>query len=62
MTLFISIIMPVYNAGEFLSTALDSIIQQNFNDYEIILIDDGSKDNSNNICKEYAKHILILCL
>ena len=63
MTLFISIIMPVYNAGKFLSTALDSIIQQNFNDYEIILIDDGSKDNSNNICKKNTKtypHIVFI--
>lgn len=52
---YISIIIPVYNTANYVTRTLDSIIQQNFYDYEIILVDDGSKDNSANICKQYAE-------
>lgn len=57
---FFSIIIPAYNVQDTIKRTLDSVIDQNFNDYEIILIDDRSTDNSYNICKEYAlnnKHI-----
>jgi glycosyltransferase involved in cell wall biosynthesis len=50
----ISIIIPVYNAQEFLRRCLDSIQQQTFGDFEAILINDGSTDNSAAICKEYS--------
>lgn len=52
---YISIIMPVYNSAKFVSKALDSIVMQNFHDYEILLINDGSADNSASICREYTK-------
>lgn len=52
--LFFSIIMPVYNAEDFLKDSLSSIISQDFGDYECILIDDGSKDRSFAIMQEYA--------
>ena len=51
----ISIVVPVYNAEKTLHRCLDSIIAQTYTDWECILIDDGSKDNSPAICNEYAE-------
>ena len=51
----ISIIVPVYNVEKYLSRCLDSILFQSFPDWECILIDDGSSDNSGKICDEYAQ-------
>ena len=51
----ISIIVPVYNAESFLHMCVDSIINQTFKELEIILINDGSRDNSGMICDEYEK-------
>ena len=50
----LSIIVPVYNSEKYLSKCLDSLISQTFNNTEIICINDGSKDDSLNILKEYA--------
>lgn len=50
----ISIIVPVYQAEAFLRRCLDSIVGQTFQDWECILVDDGSKDSSGAICDEYA--------
>lgn len=51
----ISVIVPVYNVEEYLSECVESIRNQTYNNLEIILVDDGSTDNSANICDEYAK-------
>lgn len=51
----ISVIVPVYQAESFLFRCLDSIIFQTFTDYEVILVDDGSKDNSGRICDLYVE-------
>ena len=51
----ISIIIPVYNAEKTLRQCIDSVLSQDFKDFELILIDDGSKDSSPVICDEYAK-------
>ena len=51
----ISVIVPVYNAEKYLNECISSIINQTFEDIEVICIDDGSTDNSLNILKEYAK-------
>jgi glycosyltransferase involved in cell wall biosynthesis len=48
-----SIIIPVYNVEKYLKDCLDSILLQNFNDFEIICVDDGSTDSSRNICDQY---------
>jgi len=48
-----SIIIPIYNSEKYLEKCLDSLLDQTVDDYEIILIDDGSKDNSGNICDLY---------
>lgn len=51
----ISVIVPMYNAEKYIAFCLESILGQTFNDYEIILIDDDSKDNTYQICMEYCK-------
>lgn len=50
----ISIIVPVYNVEQILRYCVDSICKQSFSDFEILLIDDGSKDNSGKICDELS--------
>lgn len=51
----VSIVIPVYNAERTLSACLDSIFAQTYENYEVILIDDGSVDSSPAICHTYAK-------
>lgn len=51
----ISIIVPVYNAEKYLYRCIDSVLSQSFTDFELILVDDGSKDCSAQICEDYAK-------
>lgn len=54
MNELISIIVPVYNVEDYLKECLDSVINQSYTNIEILLIDDGSTDNSSKICKEYC--------
>ena len=51
----LSIIVPVYNTEQYLCQCLDSIISQDNEQIEIILVDDGSTDNSGTICDQYAE-------
>lgn len=51
----ISIIVPVYNAEAYIHKCVDSILAQTFMDFELLLVDDGSTDNSSAICDDYAK-------
>ena len=51
----ISVIVPVYNAEKYLQKCLDSILEQTYKNLEIIIINDGSTDNSGQICQEYEK-------
>ena len=50
----ISVIVPVYNVANYLSECIDSVLNQIFTDFELLLINDGSSDNSGNICNYYA--------
>lgn len=50
----ISIIMPVYNAVNYVDAAIKSIVEQNYEKFELILVDDGSNDGSDMICRKYA--------
>lgn len=50
----ISVIVPVYNGEKFISKCLDSLLSQNLNDIEIIVINDGSIDKTENIVKQRA--------
>ena len=51
----LSIIIPVYNVEKFLNICLDSVVQQDFEDIEIICVNDCSTDNSIDILREYAQ-------
>lgn len=52
--MMLSIILPVYNAAKYLEKCLQSILDQSFSDFEVILINDGSSDSSDSICETYA--------
>lgn len=51
----ISVVVPVYNVEKYLSECLESIIAQSYKNLEIILVNDGSSDNSGNICDKYSE-------
>lgn len=51
----ISVIVPVYNIEDYISKCIESILNQTFTDFELILVDDGSTDQSGKICDEYSK-------
>lgn len=57
MEKLISVIVPVYNVEKYINRCLDSIISQTYKNLEIILVNDGSTDNSGKICDEYAEKI-----
>lgn len=52
----ISVVMPVYNAEAYLKDAIESILDQTFRDFELIIVDDGSTDNSYKIIKKYSEN------
>ncbi len=58
----LSIIVPVYNVEQYISKCIESILSQSFTDYELILINDGSKDRSGEICDEYAEKDDRICV
>ena len=51
----ISVVIPVYNVEKYLARCLDSVLAQDFSDYEVILVNDGATDSSSQICEAYAK-------
>ena len=48
----ISVIVPIYNAEKYIEKCVDSILKQSYEDFEVLLIDDGSTDNSLAICRK----------
>ena len=50
----LSIIVPIYEVGEYLNECIQSIVKQNYSNLEVILVDDGSKDNSPALCDNWA--------
>ena len=57
-----SIIVPIYNTSKYLNKCFDSIINQTFDDYEVICVNDGSTDNSINIINKYCKNKKFKCI
>lgn len=55
MNPLISLIIPVYNVEKYLGKCMESVLAQTYDNFEVILIDDGSTDNSGKMCDEYAK-------
>lgn len=55
MDSLITVIVPVYNVEKYLNRCIDSILAQSYKNLEIILVDDGSTDNSGEICDEYSR-------
>lgn len=53
--MLVSIVVPVYNVEKYLNRCISSIVNQTYENIEIILVDDGSKDNSGEICDEWAE-------
>ncbi|MBN1794094.1 MAG: glycosyltransferase family 2 protein [Candidatus Omnitrophica bacterium] len=53
----VSIIIPTYNRGRFLQTAIDSVMRQSYADWELIVVDDGSTDETSGILKDYGHRI-----
>ena len=51
----ITVFMPVYNAEKYLKEAIDSILNQTFQNFELLIIDDGSTDESGKICDQYSE-------
>ena len=58
----ISIIVPAYDVEKYLENCIESISNQTFKDFELILVDDGFTDNSGKICDRYEKKIVELKL
>ena len=52
--MFFSVIVPIYNVEKYLEECIESVLKQSFKDYELILVDDGSNDESGKICDSYA--------
>ena len=51
----VSVVVPIYNVAEYLPKCIESILAQTYPDYELILVNDGSKDTSPEIAEDYAK-------
>ena len=52
--MLVSVIIPVYNSEQYLRACIDSVLEQSYTDFELLLINDGSTDSSGKICDEYA--------
>ena len=56
----VSVIIPAYNASEYLSQTLESVLVQTYSDFEIILVDDGSTDETDQVIAKYSSHLNLI--
>lgn len=54
--LLVGVIIPCYNTGRYLAEAINSVVAQTFSDYEIVIVDDGSTDNTREVAESYTDH------
>lgn len=54
-SLTLSVVMPAYNAANFITQTIESVLNQTFTDFELLIIDDGSTDNTLEIAEQYAQ-------
>ena len=57
----ISIIMPVYNAEKFVYECIESVLSQKYQNFELLIIDDGSRDNTLSICQKFTDNRIVIC-
>lgn len=57
----ISVIIPMYNCGKYISKCIKSLCEQTYDELEIIIVDDGSEDNGGDVCREYARQDRRIC-
>ena len=55
MTPFFSVVIPVYNAEKYINRSVESILQQSFENFEVVLVDDGSADKSMELCEKLVQ-------
>jgi glycosyltransferase involved in cell wall biosynthesis len=60
MVVKVSVVIPAYNGDRYLAAAIDSVLDQTYQDYEIIVVDDGSTDNTAQVVKQYGKTVRYL--
>ena len=53
----VSVVIPTYNMAHFLSEAIESVLQQSFRDFEIIVVDDGSTDNTSEVMAQFSSRV-----
>ena len=58
----LSVILPCYNVAQYIERSVNSIFQQDFTDYEVIIVNDGSPDNLMEVCEKWGGASLILNL
>ncbi len=56
-----SVVIPTYNRRDIIHRAIDSVLQQDFKDFELIVVDDGSTDNTSDVLEVYGKRIRVVC-
>ena len=57
MALLVSVVVPTYNAGRYVGEAIESVLRQTYKNFELIVIDDGSTDNTEEVVKRYGKQV-----